>query len=266
MNEKYVPEIMAFIKMSDDEQRDILREYNSCESNQLNIFDIIPSNIEKDPKLKDFANFLILTKDRRDRKRKIIYIPIVHSEDDMGSLAEFVKKEYERKISRKQWQQHNITVKKLWVEIRDCVLDLNLNWGKSRIYQDGLPICGKELIITKELAGKGSFNHKLIIELHQKGAQIEGTEDSELLLADYNHIIMIARAKNLNERDKLIGKYSKVSAELLSKRDQFIADRIDKTLKKGETGILFLGLLHRANKLIEQKINVEYLNIGGSNE
>jgi len=193
--------------------------------------------------------------------RKLIYIPIIHTEDDMGSMAEFVKKEYRRKYSRKQWNQHKKTVNELWNEIRKKVLGLNLNWEKVRIYQDGLPVCGKEQDIVKTLAEKGLLNHKLIIELQEKGAVIEGTENPELLLAEYNSIMMIVQAENLAERDRLIKKYNKVSSELLFKRNHFIADRIDNTLKKGETGILFLGLMHQANKLIEENINVEYLEV-----
>lgn len=198
----------------------------------------------------------------RDLLRKLIYIPIVHTEDDMGSMAEFVKKEYKRKYSRQQWNQHKKIVNDLWTETREKIFSLSVNWHKVRVYQDGLPVCGKEQDIVKSLAEKGSLNHKLVIELQQKGAMIEGTENPELLLAEYNHIMKIAHAENIADRDRLIEKYSKVSAELLSKRDWFIADRINKTLKKGETGLLFLGLMHQANKLIEKNINVKYLDIG----
>jgi hypothetical protein len=191
--------------------------------------------------------------------RKLIYVPIIHTEDDMGSMAEFVKKEYKRKYSSQQWDQHKKTVENVWDMIRINVLHLDLDWPKVRIYQDGLPVCGKELNIVKTLADNGSLNHKLIMELQEKGAKIEGTENPELLLAEYNAIMMIVQAKNREEKDILTKKYSKDSNNLLSKRDHYIADRIDKTLKEGETGILFLGLMHQANKLIEKSFDVKYI-------
>jgi hypothetical protein len=191
--------------------------------------------------------------------RKLIYIPIIHTEDDMGSMAEFVKKEYKKKYSSQQWDQHKKTVTNIWEIIRINVMQLDLDWHKVRIYQDGLPVCGKELNIVQTLAEKGSLNHKLIMELQQKGAMIEGTEKPELLLAEYNSIMMIVQAKNREEKDMLTEKYSKESNDLLSKRDHFISERIDETLEKGETGILFLGLMHQANKLIEKKFDVKYM-------
>jgi len=193
--------------------------------------------------------------------RKLIYIPIVHTEDDMGSMAEFVKKEYKRTYSRQQWQQHKKTVEKLWRDIREKVLNLSVNWNMVRVYQDGLPVCGKVLEIVNELSEEGNINHKLVMELHQKGAKIEGTENPKLLIAEYNHIMKIAYAENLIERDRLIEKHNNESGKLLSQRDLFIANRIDKTLENGEIGILFLGLMHQADKLINKIIDVKYLEV-----
>jgi len=192
--------------------------------------------------------------------RRLIYIPIVHTEDNMGSLAEFMKEEYERKYSRQKWQEHIKAVKDIWAKIREKVMGLDLDWQKVRIYQDGLPVSGgKEQLIVKTLAERGSLNHMLIMELAQKGATIEGTEDPELLKAEYANILKIAQAKSLSERDRLIEQYNLEARELLSKRDQFIADRINHTLKNGETGILFLGLMHQAHRLIPRDIAI--LNI-----
>ena len=190
--------------------------------------------------------------------RRLIYIPIIHTEDDMGSLAEFVKEEYKRKYSRAKLQEHIKAIKNIWNKIQEKVMGLDLEWQKVRIYQDGLPVSSKEEFIVKTLAEKGSINHKLIMELAQKGATIEGTEDPELLKAEYANILKIAQAKSLSERDKLIEQYNRVAGELLLKRDQFIVNRINDTLKKGETGILFLGMMHQVHRLISSDIVVEY--------
>jgi hypothetical protein len=49
-----------------------------------------------------------------------------------------------------------------------------------------------------------------------------------------------------------------MSDSLLKRRDQFIADRINDTLCPGETGILFLGMLHSLRHLLDEQIKVVY--------
>ena len=45
---------------------------------------------------------------------------------------------------------------------------------------------------------------------------------------------------------------------LLAKRDAFIAGRIDQTLLAGETGILFMGMLHNLAGGLPADIQVRY--------
>jgi hypothetical protein len=45
---------------------------------------------------------------------------------------------------------------------------------------------------------------------------------------------------------------------LLKKRDRYIAGRINTTLGKGETGILFLGMFHSLQGLLDRNIRVIY--------
>jgi hypothetical protein len=45
---------------------------------------------------------------------------------------------------------------------------------------------------------------------------------------------------------------------LIRKRDQYIADRIEQTLQIGETGILFLGMLHALENQLHKDIRVIY--------
>ncbi len=45
---------------------------------------------------------------------------------------------------------------------------------------------------------------------------------------------------------------------LLQRRDQFIGQRINDTLKSGETGILFLGMLHSLERYLKQDVKVIY--------
>jgi hypothetical protein len=49
-----------------------------------------------------------------------------------------------------------------------------------------------------------------------------------------------------------------LSEALLQRRDQFIAQRINDTLKDGETGILFLGMLHSLERDLQPDVKVIY--------
>ncbi|MFH1293180.1 MAG: hypothetical protein ABIJ44_03520, partial [Pseudomonadota bacterium] len=49
-----------------------------------------------------------------------------------------------------------------------------------------------------------------------------------------------------------------VGDSLLKRRDQYIAARINGTLLVGETGILFLGMLHSLGNWLDKDIRVRY--------
>jgi len=191
--------------------------------------------------------------------RKLIYVPIVHTEADLGSMAEFFEKEYKKRYSQKKWQAHTRAIDDMWQGIREKIVRLNLDWQKVRIYQDGLPVCGRELEIVTDLAKSGSINHKIVLDLVRLGAQPEGTEDSKLLIQEYDILKKVAHAKSERQRKSLINEYNRASSTLLLKRDRFIANRIDQTLDKRETGILFIGIMHAVDKCMPADIEVKYL-------
>jgi hypothetical protein len=53
-------------------------------------------------------------------------------------------------------------------------------------------------------------------------------------------------------------RQQKLRDTLLEKRDRFVAERINQTLSAGESGILFLGLLHESAKYLDSDIEVVY--------
>ena len=67
MQDGYRNELMAFLKLSNSRQQEILKEFNSSGSDSIEIFDVIPNNLDENIKLQDFAKFLILTKGRHER-------------------------------------------------------------------------------------------------------------------------------------------------------------------------------------------------------
>jgi hypothetical protein len=53
-------------------------------------------------------------------------------------------------------------------------------------------------------------------------------------------------------------RQEKLRNSLLEKRDRFIARRINATLNTGESGVLFLGLLHDVTTFLDPAIEVSY--------
>lgn len=192
-------------------------------------------------------------------ERKIIYVPILHTSADMGSLAGSMRTAYTKKFGKKKWMEHVRAIDEMWDGIEKKVRRLRLPFKQTKVYQDGLALCGKEREIVQELANQGSRNHQLVLRLIKRGATIEGTEDPQLLLREYTHLRSVIGAKTHEERERFIHEFAKESDELLKKRDQKIRDRIVETLKSGETGIVFLGLLHRVDELLPPNIRVSYL-------
>lgn len=192
-------------------------------------------------------------------ERKLIYVPTLHTSHDMGTLAGSMQEVYIKKFGEKKWEQHVEAIDGMWEGIRKKIAGLNLSFAKVKLYQDGLPVCGKEKEIVEDVAGKGSLNHKLLQWMMDQGATLMGTEDPKLLVQEYNHVKEIMGAKTHEEREKLIHAFEKKESELLEKRDQFIENRIAETLKPDETGILFMGLLHRVDELLLPDIQVTYL-------
>ncbi|MFQ5795154.1 MAG: hypothetical protein ACE5JP_08905 [Candidatus Bipolaricaulia bacterium] len=178
--------------------------------------------------------------------RQLIYVPILHTPEDMGSLAERLREEYIARIGESEWRQHLEEIDNLWARIREKILAFPLDWKTVKVYQDGLPQCGRELEITAELANTGSKNYQLVLDLVAKGARLIGTEDPNLLVEEYSHL----KGKRTQPKHSL---------DLLVQRDEYMANRIAETLNEGETGILFLGVLHRVDKRLPGDIKVTHL-------
>lgn len=191
--------------------------------------------------------------------RRLIYIPIVHTLADMGSKAEALKQEWIRQFGIERWEQHRRVVEEIWEGIRTRLLGLRLSWTRVQIYQDGLPVSGKELEIAREVAAQGSKNYQLIMELVGKGARLMGTESPKLLLREYAHVKQIAETQADAAREEAKRSYAAESAEILKARDAFIAKRITESLEEEGVGLLFLGMRHEADQLLPQDIRVEFL-------
>jgi hypothetical protein len=189
--------------------------------------------------------------------KRIIHISVVHTLADLGSLGESVRARYLQRYGAAGWGERQRAVAEFWSDVRRAVGALRLDWRRARIYQDGLPVCGKEEQIVRELAAAGSVNHQLVLELIGKGASLVGTEAPELLLQEYQ-----LQRRGIESSGGADGPRASPgeAADLLAARDDFIARRIDATLENGETGLLFLGAAHRLDALRELGVVVEPLS------
>jgi hypothetical protein len=190
-----------------------------------------------------------------DRKRILVYIPIIHTAADMGTLAPSIQGKKLSMLGRRGLARNAAMVEKMWQEIEGVASRLPVVPGTVRIYQDGLPICPHEQEIVSELAGSGSRNHRLLLELQSRGARVMGTESPELLVEEYQ-LAKASLASGVTAEDD--SRQRQLRDTVLDKRDRFIADRINVTLGDGETGILFLGMLHSLAQFLDSDIRVTY--------
>ena len=188
--------------------------------------------------------------------RRLIWIPIIHSHSDLGSVGEFFRQLYVQRTSHEDWDRHIQTVDDAWDRIRGVIDQMDLDYRAVRVYQDGLPQCGHELDIVRDLAASGSRNHEILLDLVARGATIFGTESPALLLEEYELVQQLLVRLAADDADGLTAQDQDPSALLLERRDRFIAGRVDETLKTGEVGLIFLGLLHALERFLPPDIEM----------
>jgi len=176
--------------------------------------------------------------------RKLIYVPIIHTDPDLGRLAEGIIEQTKEVVGIKNWQKHKGIVNRYWREIANYWQDKRVSGFK--IFQDGMlanGVVGKRIV--KELADKGSVNHKIVEQLMKKGAELVKTEDSGLLKEEYFLTRELIKKKSFLGSLLAFLHYKWRKNKLLSQRDAYIIKQIEKSLQEGETGICFLGAYHQ---------------------
>lgn len=182
--------------------------------------------------------------------RQLIHVPILHSPADMGTVKDGLEAAYVERFGRRHWQEHLAMIECFWQAVRADLEQLGLDYRQVDLYQDGLPACGRELDIVREVAGQGSENYQLLRELIDRGATLIGTEDANLLLEEYRSVTAaLARKPGRGGAPApasapATADRSSRPEDILSRRDAYIGRRIDQTLAPGRTGVLFLGMMH----------------------
>lgn len=177
--------------------------------------------------------------------RRLLYVPVMHGDAEMGSAANWYREAYIARHGEAQWKERNRAYVRIWRRIARAIDGHGLDWTKVKLYQDSLPECHHELAMVRELAAKGSENHRLLVVLIERGANLLGTESPALLIEEY---------RMLQE-----GRAPAREAEILAARDRHIAGRIGTTLQADESGILFIGALHDVAKHLPIDVDVTYI-------
>jgi len=187
--------------------------------------------------------------------RTLMYVPIIHTSADLGSMANDITKRGIANIGKEIWTKHRRTVEDFWDAISDYFDSIEVKGMK--IYQDGM--VGEDKIgkkIVEDTAKAGSKNYQLVSKLLEKGAILVKTEDFKLVKQEYDRLLAITQAKSIIRKIIAFIKYKMVKAVLLNKRDTFIAKRIDETLEPDEKGILFIGAFHKIKGRLPKNIQV----------
>ena len=188
--------------------------------------------------------------------RTVIYVPVIHSSADMGSLGEELRARVTVPGENK-WQKHNQTVNSYWNVIESYFENIEIPVKGIKIYQDGMFADGDMAMkIIDEGIKSGSKNSVIVSKLIGRGAILIRTEDFKLVKAEYNVLQSILKSKTNIKKLFLMLMYKVLKPILLSKRDKFIAGRIAETLGQNETGILFIGAYHNIIKSLPKDITV----------
>jgi len=188
--------------------------------------------------------------------RKLLYVPVIHVESDLGSIAPDIDKRSADICGKERWKLHKKTVHSFWDSIEEYFKKLDA--GNLKIYQDGLLADGElGQRIVEEGARRGSRNFRIVLDLIGRGGEIRKTEDVALLKEEYNRILKLAQTKSLWERTTAYAGYRIHKDRIMEERDQFVAKTINKTLKEEERGVLFMGAFHDVPQYLAGDIDVK---------
>jgi len=188
--------------------------------------------------------------------RTLLYVPIIHTSADLGSLAKDITKRGIADLGEEFWEEHKKTVDGFWDVISHYFNSQEVSGVK--IYQDGMVAEGEvgEKIV-EEGVKQGSKNYELISKLINRGAILVKTEDFNFVKSELDRLRRITQSKNLTGKLLSFIKYKLTKDGLLNKRDKFIAKRINETLQHGETGILFIGAYHNVKKRLPEGVLIK---------
>jgi hypothetical protein len=154
--------------------------------------------------------------------RKLYFVPLIYRSEEPPE-------EYLEKFNR------------YWEQVEKQITELELKLGKvNRIYHELILAGGEDGSKTiKELNDK---SHEIIQTCLDKGAQLEAVEEGDLLteFMDWSRCLIVGL-----QNQKVLTKVYESYTEVSKKRNEYIAGKIDETLKADEIGILLMRENHQ---------------------
>lgn len=187
--------------------------------------------------------------------RTLLVAPVLHISVEMDTIQRLATKKGNSSLGTKLSEQHRQTIFGYWEALSNCLKEFPVEGLK--IYQDGMPTDGDAAKqIVEEAVKNGSENYRIVAELLGRGAEIMLTEDFQLVKREKELLQGFSRSSNAIKKLGVYLKYWFLKKSLMKKRDQYIADRINQTLKDDERGVLFLGVSHNLLPMLPQDLNV----------
>ena len=188
--------------------------------------------------------------------RRLLYVPIIHDEADMGSAGATLARQSAAMAGGERWEMHTVVVRSFWESIASYLSSLDASLVK--VYQAGMAADGETgRRVMEEAADRGSINYQLIRDMVRRGAELRNTEDPALLLQEHEGI-RTALQQNSATQDQQTAESGQLQRDrLLEQRDAFIAANISATLREGELGVLFLGASHNVVSRLARDIRVQ---------
>src|SRR3990170_5697704 len=158
--------------------------------------------------------------------RTLIYVPIIHTSADMGSLAEEVTKRGIRDLGSEIWSKHEETVLRFWDVIIKYFDSIEVSGFK--LYQDGMVAEGEiGQKIVEEGVRSGSKNYEVIARLIEKGAILVKTEDFSLVSKERDSLIEIKDTERVRKYQRLLPFYHKHNKERIKELGRYLISEID---------------------------------------
>ena len=154
--------------------------------------------------------------------RKLFFVPVVYHGEDM-------EEDYTRKFN------------KYWEQVQKQIAELTLKLGEVKIiYHELISASGEEGAKSLQELNNPSYN--IIKACMEKKACLEALEDADLLMEymDWSRCLMIGL-----QNPKVISKVYEAYLEVGKKRNEYIARKIDATLKADEIGVVLMRENHQ---------------------
>jgi len=171
-------------------------------------------------------------------RRKLYLVPLLYSG---------------KGLERDSLRNYTDKFKRYWKDAEARIDDLRRKLGEiNRIYHELVDVGGKEGMEIIEKFSQESY--QIIKKLLREKATLETTEDRDLVRENMDW----SRCLAINPKStRVLMRISKFYFESMQKRDEYIARRIDKTLKENEIGILFI----RENNNVQFPSDIEVFRI-----